>query len=136
MEDRLKNLKKSLDRTTFSELNFTAEHRKKIHDKINKQDETEEDILLAVMQILTQEKTGFELAKLIRGRGIQKFEDNEGFLYTLIHRLEQTGCLQSKWDLESGAKYYQLTDKGRKILQKAEKSHPKKRWALKELLEG
>lgn len=136
MENRLKNLKKSLDQTTFLQLNFTEQHRKKIHEKINKQTETEEDILLAVMQLLTQEKTGFELAKLLRGRGIQKFEDNEGFLYTLIHRLEQTGCLQSSWELESGAKYYQITDKGRKILQTSEKRHPKKRRALKELLEG
>ncbi|EKN70078.1 lineage-specific thermal regulator protein [Neobacillus bataviensis LMG 21833] len=135
MEDRLKNLKKSMDRTTFAQLNFTEKHRKDIREKINKQDENEEDILFAVMQLLVQEKTGFELAKLLRGRGVRKFEDNEGFLYILLHRLEQNQCIQAAWN-ESEAKYYRLTDKGRKILQKAAKKQTKNRFAFHELLEG
>ncbi|MGG1674811.1 PadR family transcriptional regulator [Neobacillus sp. NRS-1170] len=135
MENRLRNIKKVMDRTAFSELNFSEEHRKNILEKINRQDESEETILLAVMQLLAQDRTGFELTKLLRGRGIQKFEENEGFLYTLLHRLEQTGYLQSSWSLETEAKYYQLTDKGRKALRKAEKKQSKKQFVLKELLE-
>ncbi|MEH7333876.1 PadR family transcriptional regulator [Neobacillus drentensis] len=135
MENRLRNLKKAMDRKTFSELNFSEEHRKNILEKIKRQDESEETILLAVMQLLAQDRTGFELTKLLRGRGIQKFEENEGFLYTLLHRLEQTGYLQSSWCLETEAKYYQLTDKGRKALRKAEKKQSKKQFVLKELLE-
>ncbi|WP_223589217.1 PadR family transcriptional regulator [Neobacillus bataviensis] len=135
MENRLRNLKKAMDRKTFSELNFSEEHRKNILEKIKRQDESEETILLAVLQLLAQDRTGFELTKLLRGRGIQKIEENEGFLYTLLHRLEQTGYLQSSWSVETEAKYYQLTDKGRKALRKAEKKQSKKQFVLKELLE-
>lgn len=135
MEDRLKNLKKLMDKSTFSELNFSEEHQKAIHRRINQQEEREEDILLAVMQLLVHEKTGHELTVLLRGRGIQKFENNEGFLYTLLHRLEQAGCIQTNWD-DSGAKYYWLKDKGRKLLSKAEQKRTKQRLFFKELLEG
>lgn len=135
MEDRLKILKKAMDQGTFTQLNFTEQHRRNIHRKIKQQVENDEDIVLAVMQLLVHEKTGFELTKLLRGRGIQKFEDNEGFLYTLLHRLEQSGSIQSSWT-EAEAKYYQLTDKGRKVLRKAEKKQNKKQVVFKELFEG
>lgn len=135
MEKRLRNLKEAMDRTAFSELNFSEQHRKTIREKINKQDESEETILLSVLQLLVQDRTGFELTELLRGRGIQKFESNEGFLYTLLHRLEQAGSLQSNWGDNKAAKYYQLTDKGRKALRKAEKKQSTKQFVLKELLE-
>jgi hypothetical protein len=134
MEDRLKNLKKAMDQRAFSQLNFTEKHRRNIREKINQQTENDEDILLAVMQLLVHEKTGFELTKLLRGRGIRKFEDNEGFLYTFLHRLEQSGSIQSSWT-EDEAKYYQLTDIGRKVLRKIEKKQNKKQVVLKELFE-
>jgi len=132
MEDRLKNLKRAMDQRTFTQLNFTEQHRKNILGKIHQPADKDEDILLAVIQLLVHEKTGFELTKLLRGRGIQKFEDNEGFLYTILHRLEQTGCIQSSW---TEAKYYQLTDKGRKVLRKAEKRQVKRQVVWNELFE-
>ncbi|HDX9590689.1 TPA: PadR family transcriptional regulator [Bacillus pseudomycoides] len=134
MEDRLKGLRKSMEKTTFKHLSFSDQHRKQVHEEINKSYENEEDIFLAVLQLLIYEKTGYELAQLLRGRGIQKFEGNEGFLYTLLHRLEQNYFIQSSWD-HSGAKYYQLNDKGRKMLRKAEKSSTKKQFILKELIQ-
>jgi predicted transcriptional regulator len=134
MENRLKKLKKSLDKTTFTQLNFSDQIRNEIHKKISKQEECDKDILLAVLQLLIHEKTGFEIAKHLRGRGIRKFEDNEGFLYTFLHQLEQSGHLIGTWD-ESGAKYYCLNDKGRKQLKKAEKQNTKVRFVFKESLE-
>lgn len=133
MEDRLKNLKKKMDKKTFATVKFSEDHQKEIHRRINQQEERDEDILLSVMQLLVQEKTGHELTGLLRGRGIQKFENNEGFLYTMLHRLEQTGCIDTKWD-ESGAKYYWLKNKGRKLLSKAEQKRAKHVLVLKELL--
>jgi DNA-binding PadR family transcriptional regulator len=133
VEDRLKSLKRVMDKK-FADLNFSEEHQKEIHRIINLQAEKEEDILLAVLQLLVHEKTGHELTVLLRGRGIQKFEDNEGFLYTLLHRLEQSGCIQTNWD-DSGAKYYLLNDKGRKLLSKAEQKLTTQRLAFKELFE-
>ena len=135
MDDRLKGLKKSMNASTFSQLNFTEQHRKEIRNKISKSDDSEEDILLAVMQLLVHEKTGSELVKFLRGRGIRKFEDNEGSLYALLHELEQDGCSQSSWS-ESTIKYYQLNNKGRKLLRKIEKQSTTKRFTWKGLVEG
>ncbi|EMA6342259.1 PadR family transcriptional regulator [Bacillus cytotoxicus] len=134
MEERLKGLRKSMEKTTFKHLNFSDQHRKQVYEEINKPYENEEDIFLAVLQLLMNEKTGYELASLLRGRGIRKFEENEGFLYTLLHRLEQNRFIQSSWD-HSGAKYYQLNNKGRKILRKAEKDFVKTRFIWKEFIQ-
>jgi len=135
MDDRLKGLKKSMDTTIFSQINFTKQHRKGIQEKISKSDENEEDILLAVMQLLVYKKTGYELVNLLRGRGIRKFEDNEGLLYMQLHQLEKEGCLQSSWN-ELNVKYYQLNNKGRKLLGKTEKQSTTKRFIRKGLVEG
>ncbi|MFZ3198187.1 MAG: PadR family transcriptional regulator [Bacillus mycoides] len=134
MEDRLKGLRKSMENTTFKHLSFSDQHRKRVREKINASDEKEEDISLAILQLLSNEKTGYELSQLLRGRGIRKFEGNEGFLYTVLHRLEQNRFIQSSWDHE-GAKYYQLNDKGRKMLRKAEKNATKVQFILKGLVQ-
>ena len=120
MEDRLKGLRKSMENTTFKHLSFSDQQEASAR-KIKQSSEKEEDILLAVLQLLMNEKSGYELMQLLRGRGIQKFEGDEGSLYTLLHRLEQNRFIQSSWD-HAGAKYYQLNDKGNKMLRKAEKN--------------
>jgi DNA-binding PadR family transcriptional regulator len=135
VEDRLKIFKKIMDKSTFTQLNFTEQHQKEIRRKINIKDEKDEDVLLAVMQILIKEKTGFELTAHLRARGIHKFENNEGFLYTLLHRLEHSGNLQTKWN-DSGAKYYFLNNKGKRLLKKAEQKRSEQQVVFKELLEG
>ncbi len=132
MENRLKGLKKSMDDTAFSQLHFTEQHRKEIRAKINDNDES---VLLAVMQLLVDEKTGFELVQLLGGRGIRKFEDTEGSLYALLHQLEQDGCIQSSWN-EAAVKYYQLNNKGNKLLRKMEKQSSGRRFTLKDIVEG
>ncbi|PGX49351.1 PadR family transcriptional regulator [Bacillus cereus] len=134
MEDRLKGLRKSMENTTFKHLSFSDQHRKQMREKINASNEKEEDISLAILQLLSNEKTGYELSQLLRGRGIRKFEGNEGFLYTVLHRLEQNRLIQSSWD-HAGAKYYQLNDKGRKMLRKAEKNATKVQFILKGLVQ-
>jgi len=134
MEDRLKGLRKSMENTTFKHLSFSDQHRKRVREKINASNEKEEDISLAILQLLSNEKTGYELSQLLRGRGIRKFEGNEGFLYTVLHRLEQNRFIQSSWDHE-GAKYYQLNDKGRKMLRKAEENATKVQFILKGLVQ-
>ncbi|MEK4911420.1 PadR family transcriptional regulator [Bacillus sp. FSL E2-8887] len=134
MEDQLKGLRKSMENTTFKHLSFSDQHRKQVREKINASNEKEEDISLAILQLLSHEKTGYELSQLLRGRGIRKFEGNEGFLYTVLHRLEQNRFIQSSWD-HSGAKYYQLNDKGRKMLRKAEKNATKVQFILKGLVQ-
>lgn len=133
MEERLKNLKKTMDKTAFSDLHFTEQHRKAIREKMVNE-ENEDTIFLAVMQLLIQEKTGYELVKFLRGRGIRKFEENEGIVYTFLHQLEQDGYLCSRWN-DSSRKYYQLNNKGTKLLRKSEKGSTTKPLAFKVLLE-
>lgn len=135
MDERLKNLKKSMDNTTYSNLNFTEQLRKQIREKVIKQNKNEDEIFLAVLQLLAEEKTGYELVKLLSGRGIRNFEDNEGILYSSLHQLELDGCLQSSWN-ESSVKHYRLNNKGRKLLRKSEKQHTEKQFSFNELLEG
>ncbi|MFJ8067109.1 PadR family transcriptional regulator [Psychrobacillus sp. NPDC096426] len=132
MEERLKNLKKTMDKTTFSELNFTEQHRETIHEKIFKE-EKDDAVFLAVMQLLVQEKTGYELVKFLRGRGMRKFDGNEGIVYTFLHQMEQDGYLHSCWN-DSNIKQYQLNNKGTKLLRKSEKQSTTKPFAFNELL--
>ncbi|PKG23250.1 PadR family transcriptional regulator [Niallia nealsonii] len=134
MENRLKGLKKAMKNTLFKELQFQDEHKFHIMKKIQQEQRTDEMVLIALLQLLTSRRTGFELAELLRARSIQKFEEKEGFLYTLLHRLEQKQYITGQW-MEAEEKYYQLNDKGRKLLQKAERQE-KKHYALEALLEG
>jgi len=135
MEDRLKNLKNSIKKTVLQDLIFTEEHKKSIRHRIQQLPETsEEQILLAVFQLLKQRRTGFELSRLIRARGIKKYENEEGFLYMTLHKFEHRGYLDTFWE-EPDVKYYQLSKKGLTILTKLEKNTYGKATILKEILE-
>jgi DNA-binding PadR family transcriptional regulator len=134
MEDRLSKLRKSMEKSTFKELNFSEKMRKEIHKQINRPDESNDLITLAILQLLLHEKTGYELTGLLRSRGLKKFEDNEGILYTMLHTLEQKHLIASCWN-EEGAKFYQITDKGRKYARRLEKDTASGRIAIKGLLE-
>ncbi|WP_456272318.1 PadR family transcriptional regulator [Bacillus sp. AK031] len=133
MENRLKNLKRAMKNTTFRGLDFNEAHRNEIHSKLL-HEEKDEDILFAVMQLLASEKTGFQVAKQLRSRGIQKFEDKEGLLYTVLHRMESKGYLESAWIEESG-KLYKLSNKGRRLLKKQEKNNVEVKSVLGTLVE-
>ncbi|MBN9653427.1 PadR family transcriptional regulator [Halobacillus sp. GSS1] len=121
MEERLKKLKNSLDKLEFHNLQFSGKLREGIQKKLEYENEGEESVLLSIFQLLVQEKTGFTLSKHLRARGIVRFEDHEGHLYTILHRLEQKGYTHSGWK-EDGGKYYVLTNKGKKLLNKYERA--------------
>jgi PadR family transcriptional regulator, regulatory protein PadR len=61
---------------------------------------------------------------------IQRVSDDllrveEGSLYPALHRMEQSGWIQSEWALtetKRKAKYYRLTNTGKRELAKAEES--------------
>lgn len=122
-----------MKKQSFQQLQFTHKHRQRVLNDIKKHGQTDEEVLLAVLQLLTHKKTGFELTNHLRSRGIHRFEEEQGFLYTLLHGLEQKQYVKAAWD-DSQTKYYVLNDKGRKVLQKAEAKSPT--FLLKELLQG
>ena len=135
MEKRLKNLKNNMKRTILQDLNFTEEHKREIRRKINHLPETsEEDIILAIFQLLKQKRTGFELSRLIRARGIETFDIEEGFLYTSLHKFEHKGYLNSNWEAPD-IKYYQISKKGLKLLKTLENESDGIAYLLKEILE-
>ncbi len=135
MDKRLKNLRKTMNREVFAQLKFTESHKKSIREKIKQETHSDEEILIAMMQLLVQEKTGYELVSLLQSRGILNFKENEGALYVILHRLELKGVLTSSWQ-EDGAKFYQLNQKGRKLLKKVEEQPLSNHISFKEILEG
>ncbi|MED3853437.1 PadR family transcriptional regulator [Priestia megaterium] len=135
MDKRLKNLRTTMNREVFSQLKFTEHHKKSIREKIKQKDHSDKEILVAIMQLLVQEKTGYQLINLLQSRGILNFRENEGSLYVILHRLELKGVLTSSWQ-ENDAKFYQLNKKGRKLLKKVEEQTISKHLSFKEILEG
>ncbi len=135
MDKSLKNLKKTMDREVFAHLKFTENHKKSIREKIKQETHSDEEILIAMMQLLVQEKTGYQLVSLLQSRGILNFKENEGSLYVILHRLELKGILTSSWQ-EDGAKFYQLNQKGRRLLKKVEEQPLSNHMSFKEILEG
>lgn len=134
MEDRLKNLKNAMKRTVLQDLHFTEKHKSSIRKQINELSSTsEEETSLAIFQLLKEKRTGFELNRLLRARGIKKFENEEGFLYMSLHKFEQKGYLQTCWVEE--VKYYQLNTKGLKLLKIFENKSDHKAYLLNEILE-
>jgi DNA-binding PadR family transcriptional regulator len=135
MENRLKNLKKIMDEKTFSQVRFTEKHRETIQNKWSNQ-EDKEQIVLHILQLLNEEKTGYQLANLLLARGVKQFDDNEGSLYVLLHSLESKGVVQSEWLLKEKTKSYQLTSKGKRLLKQAEHKGKRSSIILQQLIGG
>jgi len=135
MEKRLRGLKKAMEKTYMQELEFTSMMKKSIHDSIAKEAISEQDILISLLELLAKERTGFELTALLQSRGIRKYDNEEGSLYTLLHEQEHRGIIASSWS-PAGGKYYHLTDKGRRVLEKTSKRASSVRFSFKEQSEG
>ncbi|MFC7785243.1 PadR family transcriptional regulator [Rossellomorea sp. GCM10028870] len=134
MEDRLKRLRESMDRGTFKHMPFTEEKKQMIKRGIENSKGNEQDILLHILQLLLIEKTGHELLKHLRGRGINQYEERHGFLYTALHKMERDRLLISFWEEEG--KKYRVSNRGRKVLQRMEEGKSVKNLSFNPLLEG
>jgi DNA-binding PadR family transcriptional regulator len=69
---------------------------------------------LVALALLQEPRYGYELIKLLGEAG---FETEEGTLYPILRRFEESGALESTWDT-SGArprKYYKLSAEGRRV---------------------
>ncbi|WP_141430854.1 PadR family transcriptional regulator [Bacillus sp. 03113] len=130
MDKQLQNLRQSMKNSVYKDLVFSEKHREAVRRDIK-----QENVVEAVLQLLVQERTGVELRKLITARGFTKFDHREGFLYTLLHQLEQKGYLATRWD-DHKLKYYALNQKGQKVLNKVEKSKRAKTLILRKLQGG
>lgn len=126
MEERLKKLKNAVDQTVFNKVEFRIKHRQQIHKRLHVL-----SIQQTMLSMLTESKSGTEITQMLHVRGFEQIVHNEGMIYSVLHEAEQHGWLSARW--ESGVKYYQLTNLGKKQLQQ-ENAYEKR--SLKELLLG
>lgn len=110
MDDRLKNLKKAMNNSIFSKVEFTATHQKHVHQLLN-----ESHLEQQILSLLMDRKSGIELTQLLHAKGVQEIFNNEGVIYTILHEQENKGHIISQWD-DAEEKYYQLTKSGLKWL--------------------
>jgi transcriptional regulator len=81
--------------------------------------------LLVLRTLARQSKHGYAIVKSIRERSEEELQVEEGSLYPALHRMERHGWIAAEWGVsDSGrrAKFYALTDDGRKRLSAARKS--------------
>jgi PadR family transcriptional regulator, regulatory protein PadR len=82
---------------------------------------------LLVLKTLSQRSQlhGYGVVLHIQAASSELLRVEEGSLYPALHRMEQSGWINSEWALTETsrkAKFYRLTPAGRKQLQKAEES--------------
>jgi DNA-binding PadR family transcriptional regulator len=74
-------------------------------------------ILLSI--IAKGETYGYEIIQKVRVLSGERLQWTDGMLYPVLHRLERTGLISSRWGAsEAGRrrKYYGITSEGRKVL--------------------
>lgn len=94
--------------------------------------------LLLLSLIANRDLYGYEIAKVIKRLGEDKYEMSEGTLYPALKRLEKKHWIDSYWsETEAGRrKYYRLTDLGKKELEKKKNSWNFIQSLVKKSLEG
>ena len=95
MDERLKGLKKAMKNHTFQNVQFSEQHRQKVHTKMEQLQDV--DLTPAILALLTEQRSGSELAQLLHVKGIKSIVDNEGMIYTILHKEELLGTLESYW---------------------------------------
>src|SRR5690606_24983367 len=100
MDDRLKNLKKAMDRTAFSSTKFTEQHKENIQRQLSV-----DELKKVVLSLLFEARSGIEIMQLLHVRGIQDVVNNEGMIYSILHEQESDGFVFANWT--EGVKRYE-----------------------------
>lgn len=75
--------------------------------------------MLILKALAREPKHGYAIAEFIHATSDEVLRVEEGALYPALHRLELRGLLASEWGTSENnrrAKFYQLTDTGKKQL--------------------
>ena len=75
--------------------------------------------LLILRAVLRKPLHGYAIAEVIHTLSDQVLTVEEGSLYPALHRLELDGAIESEWGVSDNnrrAKYYRITQRGRKRL--------------------
>jgi PadR family transcriptional regulator PadR len=77
---------------------------------------------LVILQTLTEGPLhGFAVSRSVRARSDGALELQDSALYQALHRMENAGWIEAEWgvsDKGRRAKYYRLTDAGRRQLER------------------
>jgi len=78
---------------------------------------------LLILKTLAEEKLhGLAISRAIHDSSREAVQVEEGALYPALHRLERDGLIEGEWGLSEArrrAKFYSLTGKGRRALQRS-----------------
>ena len=89
--------------------------------------------------IKEKDRYGYEICKLAKERSAGDFELKEPSMYSTIRRLEAQGCIEGYWGDETQGgrrKYYRITPKGSKTLEKNIENWDFAKSVIDRLLEG
>ena len=95
--------------------------------------------LLILRTLASGEKHGYEIAEWIHAASAEALSVEEGALYPALHRLELRGLLAAEWDVSANnrrAKYYRLTQSGRRRLKEVSESWRRTSTAINRVLEA
>ena len=72
---------------------------------------------MLVLQLLSEgAKYGYQLIQELKQRSDGVFSLKDGTLYPILYRMEDSGCVESKWSTAEGRqvprKYYEITKEG------------------------
>jgi transcriptional regulator len=79
--------------------------------------------LLILKAMASERRHGYGVVRWIAEQTGDELQIDDGALYTALHRLERRGFLSSSWGMSEAqrrAKFYALTAKGRRELEKHE----------------
>jgi len=74
-------------------------------------------LILSILSL--EESYGYQIIKKIKEISDDRIHWKEGTLYPVLHKMENSGIIKSKWKVaENGRKrkYYQINTKGKKLL--------------------
>lgn len=82
---------------------------------------------------------GYAVAEWIRATTDDTLRIEDGALYTALHRMAKRGWLEAEWGVSDNnrrAKYYRLTDAGRRALERSRRSWSRYAEAVFKVLEA
>ena len=101
---------------------------------------TRSDIKMLLLSLLSKaDMYGYQLIQELKEMSNDYFSLKEGSLYPLLHSLEKDELIQSYWentDSKRKKKYYHLTKKGEKALNKEEDDWKKYSGCINNILGG
>ena len=94
----------------------------------------------SILLLLSKDSSyGYELMESLKKSGFLETKPDPGAVYRILHRLEDDGCITSKWQTKQhgpAKNVYDITAKGKKLLHEWARSIQEKRKSLNKFISG